>query len=362
MAKDLKIKDSARYLKQRVLTTKLYYTNKLEELRLKAIENGALPYKIIQYKRVVAPEKTPIPLAKGGYIHPDNFDKQLKYIAKHCKPITLDSLTELIENNHPIPDKAVVVTLDGGHMDNYIYAFPKLLQYKIPATFFLSTGYIESDLFFYSDRLVLCLMSIKQAKKCLPLLDFLAPEIQEELNTISPNGEITEELVNYLTFKMAVASQEDRIMLMEAFANLDRDIPAIPVYEDFMRWDDIRHMQSLGFSFGTMGHFAVADPEIDRDSYLDDLSFSIKTLQDNEIKPSPVVCLPYIAPTSEVIDSLNFLGCRFALTNLFFPEPRLQTQLPMLLSKTAISQINSHSIDFFACSLWDIDLKDSDDK
>lgn len=359
MDKISKIKHTAKHIKNKALATKLFYSNQLEELRKKAIEQGALPYRILQYSRVVAPEKNPMPIIPGGYIHPDLFEKQMKYLAKECKPITLDSLLELIENNKKIPDRTVVVTLDGGHMDNYLYAFPKLLQNQIPATFFLPTGYINNDLFFYNDRLALCLLNIKSAKKGLPILDFLSDEIQDTLNQISPTGEITEELINYLSVTMATAPQEDRALLMDAFANLEQDIPLLPEYEDFMRWDDIRHMQSVGFTFGSMGHFAVAYPNIPQALYADDLGTSIKTLQENNISPITAVCLPSLAPTMETMQALGELGCRFAMTNLFFPEPRFQTKLPMLLSRIPISQINASSIDLFACRLWGIELEEN---
>ena len=343
------------------MATKLFYSNQLDELRKEAIRKGALPYKILQYSRVVAPEKTPMPLAPGAYIHPDVFEKHLKYLSKECKPISLDSLIDLIDNNKEIPDRTVVITLDGGHMDNYIYAFPKLLQYQIPATLFLPTGYIGNDLFFYNDRLVMCLLNIKFAKKGLPELEFLPDENQEELNKISPDGEITEELINYLSVTMVTASQEDRLLLMDMFSNLEPDVPLLQEYEDFMRWDDVRHMQSLGFNFGSMGHFAMAFPKIPQDIFADDLGTSFKILKENNIQISPTVCIPNITPTMEVMQALGELGCRYALTNLFFPEPKFQTVLPMLLSRIPMSQQDSSSIDIFACRLWDIKLQDKND-
>ena len=349
--------ETANYVKHRALATKIFYSGNFEKLRQQAIRNGALPYRILNYQRVVAPEKTPIPLANGGYIHPDNFEKQLRYISSECNVITLNLLTELITENKRIPDRTVVVTFDNGHMDNYLYAFPLLLKYQVPATFFISTGYIQNNMFLYNDRLILKLINIKTAGKGFPIIEHLSENIQKEINKITPTGEITEELVNYLNQAMTLASAEDRFIMMDALANLDEEIPKLLEFEDFMRWDDLRHMQSVGFQFGTMGHFAIANPEINKDLYISDLGNSADLLKKHEIKVSDVVCLPRLAPSEAVLQALGELNCNYAMTNLFYPEPRFQTKLPMLLSRIPISQANAGSIEFFGCELWGIDTE-----
>lgn len=45
----------------------------------------------------------------------------------------------------PIPRKAFVVTFDDGYANVFQHAFPVLRQYKVPATVFLSTAYLDSD-------------------------------------------------------------------------------------------------------------------------------------------------------------------------------------------------------------------------
>src|SRR5262245_22688993 len=45
----------------------------------------------------------------------------------------------------PIPSKCAVVTLDDGFRDNHEHALPILTRYKVPATVFLTVGYIGTD-------------------------------------------------------------------------------------------------------------------------------------------------------------------------------------------------------------------------
>jgi peptidoglycan/xylan/chitin deacetylase (PgdA/CDA1 family) len=53
------------------------------------------------------------------------------------KVMPLEDLTRLIRDKKSIPFKAVAITFDDGYKDNYVYAFPILKKYKLPATVFI---------------------------------------------------------------------------------------------------------------------------------------------------------------------------------------------------------------------------------
>ncbi|MCX6715034.1 MAG: polysaccharide deacetylase family protein [Candidatus Uhrbacteria bacterium] len=81
-------------------------------------------------------------------IHPAVFEKQLAYLQKHYHSISLDVLAQAItEGFHVLPKKNgrrfVAISFDDGYEDNYTVAFPLLVRYQIPATFNITTGFIE---------------------------------------------------------------------------------------------------------------------------------------------------------------------------------------------------------------------------
>jgi len=77
-----------------------------------------------------------------------SFDRHLSYIKKRYEVITLDECVQTLKNRTDFSKPSVVITIDDGFKDNYLYAFPILKKYGLRATFFLTTGYIGSDTLF----------------------------------------------------------------------------------------------------------------------------------------------------------------------------------------------------------------------
>ena len=66
----------------------------------------------------------------------------MEILAQRWKPISLSTFVEMLEEEKPLPERAVVVTFDDGTDDNFTYAFPILTKHRIPATIFLIASQI----------------------------------------------------------------------------------------------------------------------------------------------------------------------------------------------------------------------------
>lgn len=71
-----------------------------------------------------------------------DFENQMQYLSKVYSPISLERMAQHIRNGTSLPSKAIVITFDDGYRDNYENAYPILKKYQIPATFFLTTGFV----------------------------------------------------------------------------------------------------------------------------------------------------------------------------------------------------------------------------
>lgn len=74
--------------------------------------------------------------------HAERFDWQIRLLRKHCSPVSLaDGVRRLREGC--LPARAVAVTFDDGYADNASVALPILQRHRVPATFFVSTGFLD---------------------------------------------------------------------------------------------------------------------------------------------------------------------------------------------------------------------------
>ena len=80
------------------------------------------------------------------------FDELMEEISKNYKPISLQDLIKKIRDGKELDKKTVVITFDDGYKDNILCAAPILLKYNIPATFFITSGYINTEKVFPWDR------------------------------------------------------------------------------------------------------------------------------------------------------------------------------------------------------------------
>ncbi len=71
-------------------------------------------------------------------VKPETFDRQMRFLKTHnYNVVKLADAAGLIRDKQRIPFRTVAITLDDGYKDNYIYAFPILKKYNLPATVFI---------------------------------------------------------------------------------------------------------------------------------------------------------------------------------------------------------------------------------
>jgi peptidoglycan/xylan/chitin deacetylase (PgdA/CDA1 family) len=103
---------------------------------------------VLMYHRVAEPESDVWELA----VSPEQFEQHLKILKKMGNVVPLQRLTDSL-NSHNFLKNSIAITFDDGYIDNFKAAKPLLEKYKIPATFFITSGQIESGREFWWDEL-----------------------------------------------------------------------------------------------------------------------------------------------------------------------------------------------------------------
>lgn len=76
-------------------------------------------------------------------VSPGAFSAQIEYLVKRgYHMFTLGQAIDRLASRTPFPRRSAVITLDDGFRDNYTAALPILERFKVPATVFLTVGYI----------------------------------------------------------------------------------------------------------------------------------------------------------------------------------------------------------------------------
>lgn len=85
-------------------------------------------------------------------VTPQHFAAHLEVLEKHAHPLSLAQLAQSLHEG-TIPDRAVVITFDDGYANNLYAAKPLLEFHRIPATVFVTAGYVGKNREFWWDEL-----------------------------------------------------------------------------------------------------------------------------------------------------------------------------------------------------------------
>ena len=76
----------------------------------------------------------------------DWFEEHLKNIwFLNMKTLTNREMLEFLDKHGKLPKNSLALTFDDGYYDNYRHAFPLLKKYKMKATLYLNTAYVENE-------------------------------------------------------------------------------------------------------------------------------------------------------------------------------------------------------------------------
>ena len=190
----------------------------------------------------------------------EDFHWQMSYIRTHYSPVTFRQFLNHLDGGPTLPKRPIIVTFDDGFDDNYLFAFPILRALNIPATIFLSTGYIGQARTFWFDWLFfLC----NQAGN-----GGISVRISNTQYRFSASmGARRAEIANVLSHVKRLPDAELRSDLKRIEQELALNFPVEGFPQSHpLNWDQVREMAASGIEFGshTVTHPILANLTSDR--------------------------------------------------------------------------------------------------
>lgn len=188
---------------------------------------------ILMYHRV-----TDNPLLPG--ISPTLFEAQIVYVKERFNVVSLNDL--LIGLQGKSEPYQLAITFDDGHRDFYTTAWPILRKHKIPATLFVTTGFLDKKIWLWPDLLRTIVVAAK------PDSYFI-----KELGVIAINTATAISVWNRIADYCLTLKHDQRIhFILELAAILGIQVNPEP-QEPFapVSWHELREMHSEGLDIGS---------------------------------------------------------------------------------------------------------------
>ncbi len=184
----------------------------------------------------------------------ENFEFQMQHIIEHFNPISTEQLIEYIEGHGELPVNPILITFDDGFDDNYLFAFPVLKKYNVPATIFIASKYIGTDEVFWFDKLIAVLLNMDSGELCI-----------EELNNsykLNDNRNERKEIAyEILSAIKTVPNSIRKAILTKIYKSSGNTLQCLDYTQSkILSWSQVREMYGSGISFGshTMTHPILA--------------------------------------------------------------------------------------------------------
>jgi len=304
---------------------------------------------ILMYHRVLSDkELNKYFIQPGMYVHKDVFEKQMEFLKKNYCILNFAELLNLWREGKLSKDKRYcVVTFDDGWLDNYLYAYPILQKYEIPATIFLPTAFIGTKNWFWADRLGYLLWHCKTDRIVNQKIGAINTLIAGALDRHNTDTLAVCNEINTIIEALKSLPEADRLKLFdEVSAILDIHLPDERV---LLNWDEIQVMSQTSISFGTHSLTHRMLTQLSSDDIQKELKESLDMLQNQRVNFVPVFCYPNGSNSREIVDQVKSAGYQAAVTTVYGHERTSSNPADLYtIKRIGVHQDISYTIPLFS--------------
>jgi peptidoglycan/xylan/chitin deacetylase (PgdA/CDA1 family) len=200
---------------------------------------------IVNYHRVTNPETCPFDRAVIEAT-PEVFDQQMALLKRRYNVIGLDEVQSIVHGQTPLRHFHVMVTFDDGYRDTHDVALPILKSHGLPAAFFLTTGFIETNKVPWWDQLAFVVRTSTQRRIRLTY----PRDIELNVDELGTEGTIHAVLRAY----KHPDTKDVARFLSEVATACDVRLPDQSAERLFLSWAEARALAAAGMGIGSHTH------------------------------------------------------------------------------------------------------------
>lgn len=188
------------------------------------------------------------------------FRKHLDFYRRHYHVVSLQqAVANLATGARHLPPNPLVITFDDGFKNNLQYAVPALREHGFPATFFVTSGFLDGSVDFWWLRLKRCVLRAFHNRRRFAVSGF------GQWSMRSP--EEAAEVFSHLRERLKALRDDERTRVLDQLHLDSSEEPDTQndVYEH-MTWCDAREMARQGMEIGahTVTHVILSQEPADR--------------------------------------------------------------------------------------------------
>ena len=282
------------------------------------------PLRVLTYHRIDKYHGDPLRDRPQLTVTPEQFQFQMRTIAKNFRVVSLDEVLESIDGGRPLPARAVLITFDDAYSNVGTVAWPIMRELGLPATIFVATGFPSlSKRFFWWDR--------------------LRAAFSETVETVLEDSELG---------KFDLRDRHRRLLAYKRLRNLIKDSSpekAEALVEDTCRrlgepvmvnesmdWDEIKKLESEGVKFASHSRTHPILTQLDEEALEKELSEPLYDLKLHLGSAPPVLAYPSGSYNQRVLDVARSLGYKLGFTTEMRND-RLCTQDNLAVGRISLS-------------------------
>jgi peptidoglycan/xylan/chitin deacetylase (PgdA/CDA1 family) len=279
-------------------------------LRLLNKLTGNFP-KILVYHRF-SPNDTIVP----HRVNAETFAWQLDVLMRDFEVISLGECIVRFQKANRWPRGTAVLTIDDGYRDMYEVAWPELAKRNLPATFFVTTEFIDGTLWLWPDRLQ---YALNQTHRTECTICMSGQDVRVLFNTEQLRARAWQIFSDYCI----ALSDKDRLrFIRQVEQQLGVELPLTPPPEyAAVTWEQLREMHDSGIEVGghTMTHPILS--KLDGHALYQEISGCRNRIRERLSIQAHSFCYPNSGPgdiNATVIDAVSSAGFNGAVfgTNL----------------------------------------------